>query len=228
MHQDPAGQGLTLVTGATGKTGRRVAQRLQALDAPSGSGPEARTRLRLGESGDMAGGARRRRVGLHHLLPGPAVPGAFETVRAFAAAAGEAGVRRLVLLSGRGEPAAQRAEQAVTGAGCEWTVVRASWFDQNFSEDFLLPTVLDGVIMLPAAPDVTRAVRRSRGRRRRRGGRAHAAGPPRADLRGDRPAVVDLRRCRGRADARHGSADLVRARPGRRLRRARSGQRRAG
>jgi len=34
--------------------------------------------------------------------------------------------------------------------GAEWTVLRASWFCQNFSESFLLGPVLSGLIALPA------------------------------------------------------------------------------
>ena len=69
--------------------------------------------------------------------PDLSIPGAAETVEAFARLAAAAGVRRLVLLSGRGEPEARRAEERMAAAGTEWTVVRCSWFAQNFSEDFL-------------------------------------------------------------------------------------------
>lgn len=73
----------------------------------------------------------------------------------FGRVATAAGVRRLVLLSGRGEPEAQRAEAEIAAvadrAGAAWTVLRCSWFAQNFSESFLLPFVLDGHIALPAA-----------------------------------------------------------------------------
>src|SRR5262249_8651523 len=51
---------------------------------------------------------------------------------------------------GRGEPEAQRCEQAVRDSGAEWTLVRASWFDQNFSEGYLLDSILDGAVALPA------------------------------------------------------------------------------
>jgi uncharacterized protein YbjT (DUF2867 family) len=64
------------------------------------------------------------------------------------------GVRRLVLLSGRGEPEAERAELAVQEvsdeAGAEWTILRSTWFMQNFSEDYMLEHVLSGEIRLPA------------------------------------------------------------------------------
>ena len=75
--------------------------------------------------------------------PDLAFPGAADTIRAFAKTAVESGVRRLVLLSGRGEPEALPSEQAVRDAGAEWTILRASWFAQNFSEHFLLEPVLE-------------------------------------------------------------------------------------
>jgi uncharacterized protein YbjT (DUF2867 family) len=82
--------------------------------------------------------------------PELAFPGAVEAVSEFTAVALASGVQRLVLLSGRGEPTAQRAEQVVQRSGAAWTVVRSSFFAQNFSESFFLHSVLDGVIPLPA------------------------------------------------------------------------------
>jgi uncharacterized protein YbjT (DUF2867 family) len=82
------------------------------------------------------------------------VPWAAPAIRAFCERAVARGVRRVVrrvvLLSGRGEPAAAVSERVVRASGAEWTVLRASWFFQNFSEDFLLGLVLDGEIALPA------------------------------------------------------------------------------
>jgi uncharacterized protein YbjT (DUF2867 family) len=63
--------------------------------------------------------------------------------------AGEQGVQRLVLLSGRGEEEAQRSEEVVKKAGIDWTILRSSWFDQNFSEGFLIDSVLEGAVALP-------------------------------------------------------------------------------
>ncbi len=82
--------------------------------------------------------------------PDLAFPGAAETIRAFATTAVASGVGRLVLLSGRGEEEAEVSERAVQESGAEWTILRASWFAQNFSEHFLLEPVLGGVIALPA------------------------------------------------------------------------------
>jgi uncharacterized protein YbjT (DUF2867 family) len=59
-------------------------------------------------------------------------------------------VRRMVLLSGRGEPAAKRAEQAVRETGAELTILRSTWFMQNFSEDYMLEHIVSGEIRLPA------------------------------------------------------------------------------
>ncbi len=59
-------------------------------------------------------------------------------------------MKKLVLLSGRGEEEAQRCERIVQNSGIEWTIVRASWFAQNFSEGEFLDMVLAGAITLPA------------------------------------------------------------------------------
>ena len=77
------------------------------------------------------------------------MPGAADTVADFADVAVRAGVRRLVLLSGRGEAEAQRAERAVQQAGADWTIVGASWFSQHFSENYLLDGILAGELALP-------------------------------------------------------------------------------
>ena len=81
--------------------------------------------------------------------PDLAAPGASEAVRSLADAALDRDIRRLVLLSGRGEVEAQRAEQAVFDSGADVTVVRCAWFMQNFSEDFLRDAVLSGEVVLP-------------------------------------------------------------------------------
>jgi uncharacterized protein YbjT (DUF2867 family) len=61
----------------------------------------------------------------------------------------KSGVRKLVLLSGRGEVEAQRCERIVQQSGIDWTIVRASWFAQNFSESYLLDPILGGEVALP-------------------------------------------------------------------------------
>ena len=83
--------------------------------------------------------------------PDLAAPGATDAIRAFTELAVRSGVRRLVLLSGRGEPEAQRCEEIVMSSGCEWTVLRCSWFNQNFSENYLLEPILAGEVALPAS-----------------------------------------------------------------------------
>ena len=82
--------------------------------------------------------------------PDLAAPGAAAAIRAFTRAARDAGVHHVVLLSGRGEDEAQECERIVQASGLEWTVVRSSWFAQNFSEDYLLEPVLAGEVALPA------------------------------------------------------------------------------
>ncbi len=140
----------TLIVGGTGKTGRRVAERLTARGLP------VRVGSRSGEPpfdwNDRATWAPALR-GMHAAYvtyyPDLAVPGAADTIGAFADLAVDRGVRRLVLLSGRGEAEAQRAEQRVQESGADWTILRSSWFSQNFSESYFLESVLSGKIALP-------------------------------------------------------------------------------
>jgi len=81
--------------------------------------------------------------------PDVAVPGAAATVGAFAELAVSSGVPRLVLLSGRGEAEAERAEQAVRASGADLTILRSTWFAQNFSESYWVD-MLSGEVALPA------------------------------------------------------------------------------
>ena len=145
---------LTLVTGGTGKTGRRVAQRLTDL------GVGVRVGSRRGSppfdwTDPTTWAAAVRGVTSVYLTyqPDLAFPGAAEQIGALTKLAVAAGTRRIVLLSGRGEEECWPAEDAVRGSGAEWTILRASWFAQNFSEFFLLDGVRAGVVALPA-PDV--------------------------------------------------------------------------
>jgi uncharacterized protein YbjT (DUF2867 family) len=82
--------------------------------------------------------------------PDLAMEGAAEAIAELSSLARRKGLERLVLLSGRGEPGAQRAEAALRDSGVTWTSVRASWFNQNFSESYLLDGILAGELALPA------------------------------------------------------------------------------
>jgi uncharacterized protein YbjT (DUF2867 family) len=140
-----------LVVGGTGKTGRRVAERLAARGIPVRIG--SRSANPAFDWEDPSGwAAALDGVGAAYITyyPDLAAPGAPEAVRALVDQALARGVRRLVLLSGRGEEEARRAEQVLQDSGADWTIVRASWFSQNFSESVLLEGVLAGEIVLPA------------------------------------------------------------------------------
>jgi uncharacterized protein YbjT (DUF2867 family) len=82
--------------------------------------------------------------------PDLAVPAAADAIHELASLARRKGLEHIVLLSGRGEPGAQRAEAALQDSGVQWTIVRSSWFNQNFSEGYMLDGVLAGEIALPA------------------------------------------------------------------------------
>jgi len=141
----------TLVIGGTGKTGRRVAERLTALDLPIRIGSRsAETPFDWEDPETWA--LALRDIGAVYLTyyPDLAVPGAVQNVRAFIELAVANGAKRIVLLSGRGEEEAQRAEQVLMRSGADWTILRCSWFSQNFSESFLLEPIMSGEVFLPA------------------------------------------------------------------------------
>ena len=140
-----------LIIGGPGKTGARVDALLRARGVPtrpvsrSTSVPFDWTRPETWPAA-LAG------VSMAYVTyqPDIAVEGASDAIAEVGRLARENGLERVVLLSGRGEPRAQRAEAALQQSGVPWTIVRASWFDQNFSEGYLLDGVLAGEIALPA------------------------------------------------------------------------------
>ena len=142
---------LTLVVGGTGKTGRRVAKGLKDRNVPVRIGSRAGDPPFDWERPDTWDPALRDVDSAYvNYAPDLAFPGAADRVAAFTRLAVDRGVRRLVLLSGRNEEGARRAEQAVQSSGVEWTIVRSSIFSQNFSEGFLLESVLGGELAFPA------------------------------------------------------------------------------
>ena len=140
----------TLVLGGTGKTGSRVARRLGEMGLAVRIGSRAGGQPFDWED-TATWGPVLEGVGSVYVTyqPDLAAPGAVDRVGSFADLAVRRGVRRLVLLSGRGEPEAEHGEEAVKQSGAEWTVLRSSFFAQNFSESFFLGPVLEGELALP-------------------------------------------------------------------------------
>ncbi len=141
----------TLIIGKNGKTGSRV----EALLQRAGRETRAVSRCTLpafdwGEPGawsEVMAGCDSAYVCFQ---PDLAIPAAEGAIAEFIRQARNAGIRHLVLLSGRGEEGAERAERLVMNSGLRWNVVRASWFVQNFSEGFLIEGVISGQLALPA------------------------------------------------------------------------------
>jgi uncharacterized protein YbjT (DUF2867 family) len=146
QHEKP-----TLVVGGTGKTGRRVVDRLAARGLPTRVG--ARSSQPPFDWEDQSTWAPALHgVGSAYItyFPDIAIPGAVEAVGSLTELALEQGARRLVLLSGRGEEEAQRAERVVQDSGADVTIVRCAWFMQNFSESYMLESIQAGELVLPA------------------------------------------------------------------------------
>jgi uncharacterized protein YbjT (DUF2867 family) len=177
----------TLLIGGTGKTGRRVAERLTALDVDVRIGSRRTTpRFDWDDESTWLPALDGVTAAYVTFYPDLALPGAAEKVGTLAGMAADHGVRHLVLLSGRGEEVAQAAERALQEAGTGWTIVTCSWFNQNFSEDFLVEPVLAGHIMIPAgdmiepfvdADDIADVVAAALTDTRHRGERYELTGP---------------------------------------------------
>src|SRR5215510_14571577 len=144
---------VTLVIGGNGKTGRRVAERLKHGGLPFHIGSR---------SGQPPFDWEDRETWLPCLngitqayvtyYPDVCVPGALDTLQSFFIEAVNAGVRRLVFLSGRGEAEAEEAEESLKSSGADWTILRCSFFSQNFSENFFLDAITAGEVALPIRP----------------------------------------------------------------------------
>jgi uncharacterized protein YbjT (DUF2867 family) len=153
MANTSLGDDLTLVLGGTGKTGHRLADLLR----------QAGHRVRIGsrnaeprfdwESRDTWTPALQGvRAAYVAYQPDLAAPGALEIVDAFFRQAVDSGVEKFVLLSGRGEMEAEQAEKVLQATRADWTILRSSWFCQNFSEGVFLDAILAGEVALPSGP----------------------------------------------------------------------------
>lgn len=139
-----------LVIGGTGKTGRRVAENLIQL------GHNVRVVGRKTnpafdwENTDTYDAALKDMDRAYIVYyPDLAVPGSRDAISALTEKALEAGLEKVVLLSGKGETEAEACEEIVASSGLNYTLVRASWFNQNFSEGAFLEFVLNGIVALP-------------------------------------------------------------------------------
>jgi uncharacterized protein YbjT (DUF2867 family) len=142
-----------LVIGGSGKTGRRVGERLRARGIATRDVSRSTTpTFDWTEPKTWAAALDGVSKAYVTYQPDLAVDGASDAIARLSGLARDKGLEHIVLLSGRGEPGAQRAEAALQASGVPWTIVRASWFAQNFSEGYLLDGLLAGELALPAGP----------------------------------------------------------------------------
>jgi uncharacterized protein YbjT (DUF2867 family) len=140
----------TLITGGTGKTGRRVAELLTSMGHPIKIGSRSgHTRFDWEDKSTWAPALDDCTSAYITFAPDLAFPGAAGIVGEFARTAVATHTTRLVLLSGRGEEGAQLAERLVTDSGADWTVVRCAFFAQNFSEGPWVNSIRSGHLELP-------------------------------------------------------------------------------
>ncbi len=141
-----------LVIGATGKVGRRVVAELSARgrDLRIGS-RSAALPFDWSDRSNWAEHFNGVETAYISYYPDLAAPQAESDMSALIAVAKSCGLKRMVLLSGRGEAGAERCENLLRDSGLGYTVLRASWFNQNFSEGHLHAGAMSGFIALPAA-----------------------------------------------------------------------------
>jgi uncharacterized protein YbjT (DUF2867 family) len=143
--QTSATSSLTLIVGGSGKTGRRVADRLTARGLPVRiASRSAIPRFDWSEPATWDAALDGATAMYVSYAPDLAAPAAAPAIRALAKRAVERGVRHIVLLSGRGEPQVLPAERAAQDSGAVVTILRAAWFAQNFSEGHFAPAVQAG------------------------------------------------------------------------------------
>ncbi len=139
-----------LVIGGTGKTGRKVVEGLQKRGQKVRIGGRNSNPAFDWSKPDTWAEALEGMDKFYIVFyPDLAVPGALQAIEKLTEMAKEAGVQKAVLLSGKGEQEAERCEQVVAQSGMDYTLVRASWFSQNFSESFLMEPILAGYVALP-------------------------------------------------------------------------------
>ena len=115
-----------LVIAAAGKTGRRVADLLEQQGVSVRRGSRGGSPSFDWQAPDTWATVLSGMDAAYVVYtPDLAVPSAEADLTKFVQVAREAGLKKLVLLSGRGEPEAQRCELIVQNSGIAWTVVRA-------------------------------------------------------------------------------------------------------
>ena len=139
-----------LITGATGKTGKRIVKTLEQKGLTVRHGSRTGTpAFDWNNESTWAPALKGIKSVYLSYFPDLAVPQAPAAIRNFCKIAKTEGVEHIVLLSGRGEPAAQTCEDILKDSGLEWSIVRASWFNQNFSEGAFAEMAESGIIALP-------------------------------------------------------------------------------
>ncbi|KAF2517007.1 Rossmann-fold NAD(P)-binding domain-containing protein [Flavobacterium foetidum] len=142
-----------LVLGGNGKTGRRVASLLSTKN---------NVEIRIGSRSaaipfdwekpeTWPNAVKNIDVVYITFQPDLAIPTAPKAIQDFTMLSTKIGVKKIVLLSGRGEKEAQICEEIVKATAQNWTIIRASWFNQNFSESIFLEPILGGFVALPKA-----------------------------------------------------------------------------
>lgn len=140
-----------LIVGVNGKTGHRVQDRLKKAGVAT-LGVSRSSTPTFDWSDPSTWRAALEGISAAYLTyhPDLSVPEAEGHIRMFCEMAVDAELEHVVLLSGRGEEGAKKAENILRDSGLAWNIVQASWFSQNYSENFMLDSILARELIVPA------------------------------------------------------------------------------
>lgn len=151
QHQSAAIAAPVLILGGNGRTGRRIVERLNELRIPVRVASRSTSpAFNWNDRSTWAPAFEGMKAVYIAYQPDLAVPGASDDITAIIELAKRSGVEKIVLLSGRGEEEAQVCEQLVLKGGIDYTILRCSWFFQNFSESVFQGPLQAGLLALPA------------------------------------------------------------------------------
>ncbi|RUM27537.1 NmrA family transcriptional regulator [Rhizobium vallis] len=140
-----------VLVGGSGKTGGRIMKRLEKRGLTVRAASRSSVRSFDWEDRSTWRGALEGASSAYVAFqPDLSVAWAADAIGALAKVGRECGLDHIVLLSGRGEEGARHSEAALKASGIDTTILRASWFCQNFSEGAFVEQILAGRLQLPA------------------------------------------------------------------------------
>jgi uncharacterized protein YbjT (DUF2867 family) len=139
-----------LVIGSTGKTGRKVYETLKQkhFDVTPAS-RKTQQPFDWYDSKTWENALKGFDTVYITFQPDLSIPESVPIITAFVETARRMEIGKLVLLSGRGEPQAMACEDVIINSGLAYTILKCSFFMQNFNEGFWADGIISGEFVVP-------------------------------------------------------------------------------